>query len=104
MKLNFYSDPAHGWLKVTAGMIRDLNIVDKISTYSYVKNGCVYLEEDCDAFLFCEAFIKKYGYNPEIEYSTTNRSSKIRSYNRYQPDYIKLWENTVKNSIDQLIG
>ncbi len=53
-KLKFYSDAGHGWLAVPRSKLHSLNILDKISEYSYQsKSGkTVYLEEDCDATLF----------------------------------------------------
>ena len=49
------SDPAHAWLVLDASLIRDLGIADKISSYSYLSRGKVYLEEDCDAPRFFHA-------------------------------------------------
>lgn len=51
----FFEDPGHGWLEVTRQELNELGISDRISSYSYQKDGLVYLEEDCDATLFCQA-------------------------------------------------
>jgi len=51
----FISDPGHGWLEVTRAELETLDLLDKISRYSYQRGGFVYLEEDCDAHLFAEA-------------------------------------------------
>ena len=48
----FYSDAGHGWIAVKRQELADLEILDKISGYSYQKGKTVYLEEDCDATLF----------------------------------------------------
>lgn len=51
----FHMDPGHGWLEVAADELKRLNISDQISSYSYMKDGKVYLEEDCDATKFVDA-------------------------------------------------
>ncbi|MFW5871486.1 MAG: hypothetical protein ACOCUT_00115 [bacterium] len=51
----FHTDPGHGWLAVKRSELKRLGIIDKISSYSYQKGQTVYLEEDCDATIFCQA-------------------------------------------------
>ena len=51
----FYEDPGHGWLAVKRGELERLNILSKISSFSYQNGGTVYLEEDCDARVFVNA-------------------------------------------------
>ena len=60
----FFHDPAHGWLEVPLSELLDLEIADKISTYSYKSElrGMAYLEEDCDLTVFLNA-IGYYGDN-----------------------------------------
>jgi len=79
-----YTDPSHGWAKVTLSELSRLNILDKISTYSYIhKNGInAYLEEDCDLSTYLKALDSK-GIQYKFKTLHTNKSSKIRSYNRY---------------------
>jgi hypothetical protein len=48
----FHSDPGHGWLAVKRTELKRLNILKKITPYSYQRGGTVYLEEDCDASTF----------------------------------------------------
>jgi len=68
MKFTFYSDSGHGWLEVPYAMIKELGIEDQISGYSYVKDPLkVFLEEDCDAPVFIEAYTKKYGKMDIVE-------------------------------------
>lgn len=85
MKLNFHSDPSHGWLEIPMFMIKDLGIGEHISEYSYMSvNGrIVYLEEDVDAALFLDAVKEKVTFN-EIH---TDYSSPIRRLPRYE------WKN-----------
>lgn len=51
----FISDPGHGWLEVTRDELEALDLLEKISRYSYQSEGLVYLEEDCDAPVFVDA-------------------------------------------------
>ena len=82
--ITIYTDPQHGWAKVTLKELLKLNILDKISTYSYIhKNGLnAYLEEDCDLGLYLKALDNK-GIKFKFIEKHTNKSSKIRSYSRY---------------------
>ena len=79
-----YTDPSHGWAKVSLKELSRLNILDKISSYSYIhKNGLyAYLEEDCDLSTYLKALDDK-GVKFRIIEKHTNKSSKIRSYSRY---------------------
>ena len=81
---NVYTDPGHGWVKVKFQTLLDLDIWKNITQYSYVRNGYVYLEEDCDAATLIDALRKK-GIEPYWKVSHTNKQSKIRSYSRYIP-------------------
>lgn len=84
----FYSDPAHGWLKVPKQLLRILGITNIISHYSYDRNGFVYLEEDLDLSRFMGAFKDKFGVDVKI-YSKvpSKKASSIRSYERYDAHY-----------------
>ncbi len=85
-KYHFFSDQSHGWLKVLQSELESLGIAEKISKYSYTNDKYVYLEEDCDATLFCNAKQNQsLGYDLKdnlIEHNTNSRSS-IRSYQIY---------------------
>jgi hypothetical protein len=83
--ITIYTDPSHGWAKVTLKELSRLNILDKISSYSYIhKNGLnAYLEEDCDLSTYLKALDAK-GIKFRIIEKNANKSSKIRSYARYQ--------------------
>ena len=81
-----YTDPSHGWAKVTIKELLKLNILDKISTYSYIRSNekysYAYLEEDMDLSTYLKALDNK-GIKFRIIEKHTNKSSKIRSYKRY---------------------
>ena len=79
-----YSDPGHGWGKVKRSVLHNLGIANNISAYSYQRGEYVYLEEDCDLSTLCMALNQR---NTRIKFveKSTNRDSRIRSYERYQP-------------------
>ncbi|PCI27441.1 hypothetical protein COB55_05845 [Candidatus Wolfebacteria bacterium] len=77
-----FSDPGHGWLKVPLKLIIELNINLSVTSYSYYRNGFVYLEEDGDWSLFHDAMTKRFGsYNTKG--FITDKSSKIRNYKSF---------------------
>jgi hypothetical protein len=80
--VNFYQDPGHGWARIAKAKLVKLGIADKISVYSYERNGFAYLEEDGDLATLITA-LKDRGVEIKFREFHTNKSSKIRSYNRY---------------------
>jgi hypothetical protein len=80
-----YSDPGHGWCKVPFSVLRDLGIVEKITCYSYQRNGFAYLEEDCDLSTLVIA-LRERGITPKFrEHNAFDRRSRIRGYCSYSP-------------------
>jgi hypothetical protein len=80
---NFFSDPAHGWLEVEIDELVRLGLVNKISHFSYINGEKAYLEEDCDASLFCKT---KAALGEPIEFNEINSAhsdSFIRNYGHY---------------------
>lgn len=77
-----HTDPGHGWLAVKKRELIALDLVDKVSGYSYVKGNTVYLEEDCDAALFFNAYEGIFGKRPDYRVSYLDRTP-IRYYNHY---------------------
>ena len=84
--ITIYTDPSHGWAKVSLSELFKLEIHDKISTYSYIRSNekyaYAYLEEDCDLSTYLKALDSK-GIQYKFNTLHTNKSSKVRSYNRY---------------------
>ena len=82
MKLPYYCDPGHGWLKVSRKSLASFGLLEKISGYSYQRGDYVYLEEDFDASLYCKA-LEDAGiiYQP-VTYHTNN-TSRIRGYESF---------------------
>ena len=81
----FHTDPGHGWLAVPFKDLYALGIEDKISGYSYVKGKTAYLEEDCDAAVFINAYKAKFG-----KMFAFRESYKERTQIRYFKDYTPL--------------
>jgi len=80
---DFYADPGHGWAKVPMDTLRALNIAGLITQYSYRKGDFAYLEEDCDLETFVRAYQNMHGISPKFHATTSDRSSRIRSYPLY---------------------
>lgn len=80
----FISDAGHGWLQVLPNEIRALGLEDQISEYSYYnpETNLVYLEEDCDAPLFLNAYRAKYG--DEIQFKETHVGDEWIGRTRYE--------------------
>ena len=51
----FFEDAGHGWLSVKKTELKQLNIADKITSFSYMNGNSAYLEEDCDLTTFLNA-------------------------------------------------
>ena len=80
-----YSDPGHGWLRVSKKELETLNIETEISNYSYVSKDrqFVFLEEDRDMAIF-ERAKEQAGEGPiTVHCKSANNHSKIRSYRPY---------------------
>ena len=78
----FYSGPAHGWLAVPNYLLKELRVSP--SSYSYYdhKTDLVYLEEDCDAGQFDQAFEKRLGRKPLVKRRHIDDESFIRKLTR----------------------
>ena len=84
LNLTWYEDPGHAWLKVPKAVIKELNIEHEISSYSYKDSDSFYLEEDCDAAVFANAYKKINGtVSPlsEAEVVFSNEDSFVRGLN-----------------------
>ena len=84
MKITVYEDPKHAWGKVPKKKLEELGILDQITSFSYERNGYLYLEEDCDLPLFIEA-MEDHGETVEIENQVINHQSRIQSYKNWNP-------------------
>lgn len=83
LKLNYFTDPGHGWVSVKIDLLKKLGIADKISSYSYMRGVSAYLEEDCDLSLLYSACDSQ-AITIELTAKHTNKRSAIRSYSTYK--------------------
>lgn len=82
MTFTLFSDSGHGWLRVPLSELRGLPV--NISTYSYRDTRFAYLEEDCDAPAFIDAWEARHGIGLVIgEHRVTDGESIIRRLSRY---------------------
>ena len=89
MKLSFYSDPGHGWLAVPLELLDRLQLLDRVSHYSYLRGRLAHLEEDCDASLFL-ATARDAGIAVTFrDITCRDKHSRIRNYDPYSPERAK---------------
>jgi hypothetical protein len=82
----WHTDPGHGWLQVETSLIKSLGVTG-ISTFSYVDgsaNLIAFLEEDCDAALFINAYQE---LNPRVEVRFKERNLNQDHWIRQLPHY-----------------
>lgn len=77
-----HSDGGHAWLAVKRRELEFLNIINQVTAFSYERGKTVYLEEDCDAGLFIQAYEKKFGTKPLMRESYKSVSP-IRGYDGF---------------------
>ncbi len=86
MKLDIISDPGHAWAKVSLALLDRLNLVDKITPYSYIRGGFAYLEEDCDLSSLMHAAQLAGIPLTFRERVARERPSRVRNYDHYTPE------------------
>lgn len=97
--LNFYQDPGHGWARVPLQLLQDLNISEQVSSYSYMRGGYAYLEEDCDLSRLLGA-AQAAGLTVKLREFHTNNQSRIRGYSSYRtPAHAQRFEAGLKARI-----
>ncbi len=82
LEIDFYEDPAHGWLAIPLKFLKPLGVDKKISEYSYKDKQFVYLEEDADASIILDIF-KTNGVPYSIKEHVTDNDSFVRSLEMY---------------------
>lgn len=82
-QFDFFSDQSHGWLRVPQPVVDAMGL--RPSRFSYHHLGWAYLEEDCDASAFLEAWEAAHGSEPTvIERIPSVEDSHIRRYARFE--------------------
>ena len=82
------SDASHGWLKVPVSELERLNIVEDITTFSYVRNDVAYLEQDADMATFLKAREAEGKPVTKIKEHSRNGQSRIRKYAMFGGDRV----------------
>lgn len=85
----FYSDPGHGWAKVSKKELVKLGIASEISGFSYERGDFAYLEEDCDLEKYIMALRAK-GIVYKFKENFTNNQSRIRNYYHYSKPKVEI--------------
>lgn len=81
-------DSSHGWLKVPVSELERLNIVEDITTFSYVRNDMAYLEQDADMATFLTAREAEGKPVTKIKEHSRNGQSRIRKYAMFGGDRV----------------
>lgn len=79
-----HSDPGHSWYEVPREVLKDIEVLSLITSYSYQRGSKVYLEEDADATTFFRA-AEDWDLNLNLVYREQEEESKVRSYKRFSP-------------------
>lgn len=94
-----YGDGGHAWCKVPVSSLEALDLVDKITPYSYLLGKYAYLEEDQDATTFIDALVDK-GIPFTFTTHHTDRLSAIRNYPSFSRQMI---ENMRKVPVEGMV-
>ena len=107
IKVTLIDNETHGYYSVSKDIIRELDIVNQISSFSGMTRSRVYLEEDADAKLFFDECEKrnieievKHSHNPKFKYSHNYKPS---YFNLSINDKIQLWNQEIV-TITSMIG
>lgn len=88
---DYIQDPSHGWVKVPIKLLAELNLLDSISPYSYIRKNFAYLEEDSDYAKFHTAFVNWRRLEPVLKSRVSRtRPSIVRSYERFYKAHVLL--------------
>ncbi len=85
IRFTLLTDSSHGWLQVTKPVLLAHYPDEPITTYSFMDDKYVYLEEDYDAGLFLSKYHENTGIKPEIDYISAGNNSWIRTLSDYKP-------------------
>jgi hypothetical protein len=86
IKVTKIDNGSHGYYSVSKDIIRELDLIDQISSYSGMTRSRVYLEEDADANLLFQECEKR---NIKIEVKDSY-NLKFKNSHNYKPSYFNL--------------
>ena len=92
MQLTYHQDPGHGWVEVPLSLLERLNLLGKISAFSYVDadKRLAYLEEDADLSLFMHV-AKDHDITPRLCELHCNSYHWIRELPRFENNHHLNW-------------
>jgi hypothetical protein len=83
-EFTFVEDPGHGWLGVPMENLIELGVAEKISPCSYRNREIAWLEEDCDAGIFIDAWeASGRDFKLKHRYEENTQIRNMRSYYPY---------------------
>ncbi|KKM87981.1 hypothetical protein LCGC14_1263420 [marine sediment metagenome] len=85
--IQVFEDAGHGWAKVPISELKSLGIANRISIFSYMKDGFAYLEEDKDFGTYLKV-LKESEPNLSLKFENNyyDGHSEIRQYSHYKSD------------------
>lgn len=86
LDLTFFTDPGHGWVRVSHELIKEMGVGPRISQFSYEDDDHAYLEEDCDAPMFlAKAEARGYQIHLRARYEEESSIRDLKPRYRYRP-------------------
>ena len=93
-----YNDPGHAWAKVPTAAISAVGLkASDFSGFSYLGNGCMFLEEDCDLGRFIKAYQALNNTDPKFNEKHCNNQSAIRHKHNNNPAAARYFVPTIAN-------
>ena len=78
-KYTVWTDPSHAWIEVPKREVKELGLLDRISTFSFEKGDNLYLEEDVDGAMFLDR-INEDIFELDERYEDESRVRKYKPY------------------------
>lgn len=91
LKIKVISDPGHAWGSVSLKLLKELNLIEQISPYSYMSHSRAYLEHHSDMTKLLDK-LKSDGI-PYIIENTYNENTNIRNLAPFSKEKVALAEN-----------
>lgn len=86
----FHSDAGHGWVAVRIADLIALDLINKITPYSFMNGGTAYLEEDVDAGTFLNKYREVHGADSfkVVPLNQSAGTNHVRRFARYDASKI----------------
>jgi hypothetical protein len=87
--MKWHIDSGHAWLQVSLEAVINSGIAHKISGFSYMRGAYVYLEEDCDAYLYLNTVSTPPAERSELECKYYKGDAPCRKFNHWPAHLFK---------------